>query len=144
MSTTNEPSNPIREVVEQIEVRNNDREICICGHDRQWHREHTEVYHSFSTSRLQKGRNDRPQGVPVAQGPIGTPPGDSLLRMVLIRKGLITVEDLDEVAHELTTVGYAVGGSSGGNPEDRSITVTERGMRDSDAERSGVRDEKYL
>lgn len=60
------------------------------------------------TDENDESMNDRSQGDPVAQGRVRMPTtGDPVLRMALIRKGVITPKDLDDVEEELKATGVA-------------------------------------
>lgn len=84
--------------------------VCtICGKDKA---AHVNCIHRFSpygenSVLTQRTDADKPPAPP-AQAQVRIPSGgDPLLRMVLLRKGLITVADLDELEAELRATGVA-------------------------------------
>lgn len=82
-------------------------ECDICGKDEKWHRENDSA-HAFATDgrlirRAQSQSND-----PSSQNrPRINTGGDPVLRMALIRKGIITPEDLTQVEDELNATGIS-------------------------------------
>jgi hypothetical protein len=91
-------------------------ELCgVCHHDRQWHRENPSVQHAFSENGQlskkpvdSKPVNHASSGDPATQGSIGRRlQGDPILRLLLIRKGIITTEELTQVEDELQGAGFA-------------------------------------
>ncbi len=82
--------------------------VCeVCGNTAAWHREKTPA-HAFSLDgQLNRAKpsqvnNPSSEGTPgIKQG------GDPVLRMALIRKGLLTVEDLDQVEAEIRATGIS-------------------------------------
>lgn len=87
-------------------------ELCkICNYPRDDH----DFAHEFSTdgklhhrSSDHRSHDERMTGSPVTQGSPGNDMrGDPVLRMALIRKGLITVADLTQIEEELRMVGIA-------------------------------------
>ena len=79
----------------------------VCGKDRQYHRDN-DVAHAFSDDGRIIKRSHAQASDPVSQEKPGMQlSGDPVLRMALIRKGVITVEDLDQVDHELRSTGIS-------------------------------------
>lgn len=86
------------------------QEICtICHKPQDGHN----YRHKFSpqggkTGGLIKTGDQSAKGQPASEGSVRTlPGGDPVLRMVLLRKGLITVEDIETVEAELRATGVA-------------------------------------
>lgn len=79
----------------------------ICGKDERWHREN-EVLHAFSLDGRLKKAESPPPSKPVSQErPKVNIQGDPVLRMALIRAGVITPEDLTQVEDELNATGIS-------------------------------------
>ena len=86
----------------------------ICGRDRGAHRE-ANILHEFiganEQARLVRSSHqslDAHEGID--QGSKGTPlkvSSDAILRLALLRKGIITTDDLDEIEKELRVTGVA-------------------------------------
>ncbi len=88
-------------------------EVCkYCHKDRQWHRDHPEVKHEFTTNGPLQAKSspvapppgDVPSSVPA---PRPLPPGDPVLRMALIRAGVLSPQQLTDVEDELRASGAA-------------------------------------
>lgn len=82
-------------------------ECLICGKDEQWHRENNPA-HAFSLDGRLTRAQRQPDAKPVSQErPRIQGGGDPVLRMALIRKGIITPEDLTQVEDELNATGIS-------------------------------------
>lgn len=82
----------------------------VCGRPRSDHRGRHMFIGPGDPLKLREGpsRDDRGDDAPASQGPVRSlTGGDPVLRMALIRKGLISPEDLDEVERELGAAGIA-------------------------------------
>lgn len=83
--------------------------VCtICGKDKAAHVNCIHRFSPYGENSVLTQRTDKEPLAPPAQGQVRIPSGgDPLLRMVLLRKGLITVEDLDALEAELRATGVA-------------------------------------
>ena len=82
-------------------------ECAICGKDQAWHRENNSA-HAFSTDGQLSRRASSQSGDPSSQNrPRINTGGDPVLRMALIRKGVITPEDLTQVEAEINATGIS-------------------------------------
>ena len=89
-------------------------DLCFCGRDR---RSHTGLAHEYSTTGTLKRKDDADDSVSSSSAIPGDaevetrlqnmPNGDPILRMVLIRAGLITADQLTEVENELKATGIS-------------------------------------
>jgi hypothetical protein len=71
----------------------------LCGNDQAWHREHTEIAHRYyppdgDLSNLNGKREKREEKKPVAM------PGDPVLRIALMKAGLLTPQQIEEAKHD--------------------------------------------
>lgn len=82
--------------------------VCeVCGHSLEWHRQN-QTAHVFSDDGRIIQRSRSQASDPVSEeNPRMQLAGDPVLRMALIRKGVITPEDLDEVENELRATGIS-------------------------------------
>lgn len=114
----------------------------ICNQTEEWHKLHG-VKHAFSPDSTKFRLAEHKI---TAEAVVNKLPSDPVLRMVLIRKGIISVDDLAEVEKELRTVGIAsyeatpnvVGQprSTGANSEGGTEPVSSRSMRGSSTRRT--------
>ena len=82
-------------------------ECLICGKDEQWHRDN-QPNHDFSIDgRLTKRAPSQASDPSSQNRPRINMGGDPVLRMALIRKGVITPEDLTQVEAELSATGIS-------------------------------------
>lgn len=87
----------------------------LCGVDR---REHEAMEKAGAKNHKWSGVGGSLQALPVAKpkpdgsrsvsGPFQAPPGDPILRLLLINKGLISAGELDELQAVLVSTGMAV------------------------------------
>lgn len=79
----------------------------ICGKSEQWHRDNNPS-HSFSVDGRLVKRAPSQANLPSSQNqPQIATGGDPVLRMALIRAGVITPEDLTQVEAELNATGIS-------------------------------------
>lgn len=110
-------------------------DICkICKRPKS---DHNNLFHAFSvTGTLEKtlGADDRKQRVPASlKRPQAALKGDPVLRMAMVRKGLVTADELEEIENELRSTGAVFDvhspGSTGRDPETGDSVDAEGGMR---------------
>jgi hypothetical protein len=79
-----------------------DEILCgVCHKPREWH-DQASILHQFDP-----GGKLRPKTQVSEPADVSLPKGDPILRLVLIRKGVISVDELEEVEKELKASGVA-------------------------------------
>lgn len=86
-----------------------DQDICsVCKQSREWHKEHHPRHAFQSEGGVIEAAAPESSGGPSSNPPAPRLPGDPILRALLIRKGLISAEELDAVEAELRATGLVV------------------------------------
>jgi len=98
------------------------KEFClVCGRDREYHLSDT-VKHQFSLEGQLKAKSPSP-AEPSRGFTNGRPSSDPILRLVLIRKGILTIEDLEAAEKELNALGVASVGTVARSSGEDSATI---------------------
>lgn len=101
----------------------------ICNQDEKWHKDHRPRHAYSPDSTLFRKAGEMPAR---------KLPSDPVLRLVLIRKGVISGDDLSAVEKELESAGVIVvePGSGGEDRADRADECSEGGVRHSGSRQS--------